>query len=107
MRFAKGHVKVEKVSGNEPQSVTPLEFLEAVYLDEELPLSVRMRAAIEAAPYKHPKLSAAAIGHFDGQTFAAALDRAISRSKGPLLLNSPPELPASALKKPFNNLRRF
>jgi hypothetical protein len=86
--------------------VTPLEFLEAVYLNEELPLTVRMRAAIEAAPYKHPKLSAAAIGHFDGKTFAQALEaelRCIERSKGtPVLLNGPvPELPPEEMKKPF------
>ena len=56
------------------EEVTPLEFLEAVYSNEKLPLTVRMRAAIEAAPYKHPKLSAAAIGHFEGKTFAEALD---------------------------------
>ena len=30
---------------------TPLDFLKAVYLNEGLPLTVRMRAAIEAAPY--------------------------------------------------------
>jgi hypothetical protein len=32
---------------NEP---TPLDFLEAIYLNEGLPLSTRLRAAIEAAP---------------------------------------------------------
>ena len=35
---------------------TPLDFLKAVYLNEGLPLTVRMRAAIEGAPYMHPKL---------------------------------------------------
>src|SRR5262249_30901623 len=56
-----------------------------------------LRAAIKAAPYKHPKLSATAIGHFDGQTFAQALERCIERSKSPPpLLNGPvEELPAS------------
>jgi hypothetical protein len=93
--------------------VTPLDFLEAVYCNPNLPLATRLRAAIEAAPYKHPKLSAAAIGHFDGQTFAEALDRAISRSQQPVpLLNGPsPELPAEELKGPFpnyrNNYRRY
>ena len=38
--------------------VTPLEFLEAVYHDETQPLSVRLRAAIEAAPFRHAKFSA-------------------------------------------------
>jgi hypothetical protein len=59
---------------------TSLEFLQAVYLNEELPLSVRMRAAIEAAPYEQPKLSA--IGFVrDADTFASRLERATQRSK--------------------------
>jgi hypothetical protein len=94
--------------------VTPLDFLEAVYCNPNLPLATRSRAAIEAAPYKHPKLSAAAIGDFEGKTFADALEKAIERSKQPVpLLNgpAPPELPAEELKKPFpnyrNNYRRF
>jgi hypothetical protein len=91
--------------------VTPLDFLEAVYCNPNLPLATRLRAAIEAAPYKHPKLSAAAIGHFEGETFAEALERAIARSQQPVpLLNGPvEELPASDLKKPFvrSNYRRF
>jgi hypothetical protein len=78
---------MEMRNGND--EVTPLDFLEAVYLNPNLPLSVRMRAAIEAAPYKHPKLSAHAISHMDGKSFAAALERAIERSKKP----SPPPLP--------------
>ena len=87
--------------------VTPLEFLEAVYLNENLPLTVRMRAAIEAAPYKHPKLSATAIAHY-GPNFASELERCIERSKGPVLLNGPVEpLPAEELKKPMSRFRRF
>src|SRR5262249_15727030 len=71
------------------EEVTPLEFLEAVYVNPNLPLATRLRAAIEAAPYRHPKLSAAAIGHFEGISFAEALDRAIERSKSPPMLNAP------------------
>jgi hypothetical protein len=43
-------------------------------------LTVRMRAAIEAAPYMHPKLGAVAIAPMTGNDFARALDRAIMRS---------------------------
>jgi hypothetical protein len=62
---------------NEP---TPLDFLKAVYLNEGLPLSVRMKAAIEAAPYVHPKLSATAV--LTSEDFGDRLERAILRSIG-------------------------
>jgi hypothetical protein len=71
--------------------ITPLDFLEAVHCNPNLPLATRLRAAIEAAPYKHPKLSAAAIAHFEGKDFASQLDRAIERSKQPVpMLNDVP-----------------
>jgi hypothetical protein len=44
-------------------------FLRAVYPNEGLPLSVRMKAAIEAAPNVHPKLSAVAV--VNGDDFGA------------------------------------
>jgi hypothetical protein len=99
---------------NDEREITPPLFLEAVYLNPDLPLATRLRAAIEAAPYKHPKQSVTAIGHFNGETFAQALERAIERSQNPPMLNSPKTIeheelvPASELKKPFaRNYRRF
>jgi|SRR6516164_552760 len=59
---------------------TSLDFLEVCYLNEELPLSVRLRAAVEAAPYEHPKLTAVSVGYHDGTAFADKLDRAIEAS---------------------------
>jgi hypothetical protein len=50
--------------------LTPLEFLHAVDLNDTLPLAVRMRAAIEAAPYVHPKLAAHSLGTDGGVTTA-------------------------------------
>jgi hypothetical protein len=65
---------------------TPLDFLTAVYTNADLPLSVRLRAAIEAAPYIHPKLSATAYVPM-GEGFAKRLERAIERSReGPKLI---------------------
>ena len=89
--------------------VTPLDFLEAVYCNPNLPLATRLRAAIEAAPYKHPKLSAAAIGHFSGESFAEQLERCIARSQSTVpMLNGPtPMIDAAEMKKPFASYRRF
>ena len=47
----------------------------AVFRNEGLPLSTRMKAAIEAAPYCHPKLAVAIT--VDSNDFAARLERAI------------------------------
>jgi hypothetical protein len=58
---------------------TPLEFLEAVYCNNELPLHTRMKAAVEALPYVHPKLAVTAV--VEGKDFASLLDRAVARSK--------------------------
>src|SRR5262249_38663536 len=93
-----------------PEGETSLQLLQAIYKDKKQPLNVRVRCAIEALQYEHPKLSATAIATMDGKTFAEALDRCIERSKGPPRLNGPVEpLPASELKKPFvgSNYRRF
>ena len=89
---------------------TPLEFLEAVYLEEEFPITIRLRAATEAAKYRHAQLRAVAIGYMDQNSFAAALERAILRSKSPPppaeLLPAPEQHPASELKGNFPRMRR-
>jgi hypothetical protein len=79
--------------------VTPLEFLEAVYEDERLPLTVRMRAAVEAAPYVHPKLSAVGVGYMNQDGFAVMLERAIERSNSVRVIN------AKALPSPIDEER--
>jgi hypothetical protein len=53
--------------------LSSLQFLQAVYWNEELPLSVRMRAAMAAIPFEHPKL--VAVANVDGNSFAAILER--------------------------------
>ena len=40
-----------------------------------------MRAAVEAAPYVHPKLGAVALASMNGSDFASMLERAILRSR--------------------------
>jgi hypothetical protein len=50
--------------------------LQAIYLNDELPLSVRLRAAIEAAPYEYPKKpSSMSITYDEG--FAGRLEKAL------------------------------
>jgi hypothetical protein len=58
---------------------TPLAFLRAVYSNERLPLSARLKAAIEAARYVHPKLAVTAT--INSGDFAIQLDNAIKRSR--------------------------
>ena len=56
-----------------------LDFLRAVYADPGQPMQRRMRAAIAALPFEHPKLAVtASIGQNSG--FAARLEEAISRT---------------------------
>jgi hypothetical protein len=65
---------------DEGEDITALEYLQSIYRNPAESDGRRLRAAIEALPYEHPKLSAVAVGHFTGQDFAARLDRAIQRS---------------------------
>jgi hypothetical protein len=90
-----------------PEGETSLQLLQTVYRDRKQPLNVRVRCAVEALAHEYPRVSAVAVTSMSGQSFAEALDRAISRSNGPLLLNSPPQLPASELKQPMQRLRRY
>ena len=68
----------------------------------------QMRMLIEMFPYLRPKLSATAIATMDGKSFAEALERAIERSEGPVLLNGKVEpLPREEAMKPMSRYRRF
>jgi hypothetical protein len=59
------------------KEIDPLTFLKAVYMNTDLPLSVRMRAAIELLPFTHPKLAVTAV--VSEQDFATVLDRRLKR----------------------------
>jgi hypothetical protein len=99
---------------DEKEEITPVDFMEAVYLNPNLPLNTRLRAAIEAAPYRHPKLAVTAHARFD---LAAQLDReiekCIARSRAPIALNAPaviehePPVSADEMKRPFSRYRRY
>jgi hypothetical protein len=70
------------------REIDPLNFLKAVYMNVELPLSVRMRAAIEVLPYTHPKLSMTAV--VSDQDFASLLDRRLQRIAEAKLIEAKP-----------------
>jgi hypothetical protein len=74
----------------ETHGATPLDFLKAVYCNEGLPLHVRLKAAIAAAPYVHPKLAVTAV--FDGESdFATRLELACARSAKVIEARAEPE----------------
>ena len=52
---------VEKVEL--PSGTSPLDFLQAVYMNSQLPLNTRLRAAMAAAPFCHPRLAVVATGN--------------------------------------------
>ena len=68
-----------------------LDFLRSVYQDVQLPLSVRMRAAIAALPFENPKLAVTA--NINAQDFAAEIEGAIIRSGKAVVIESKPGLP--------------
>ena len=61
-----------------PPNASHLDFLCAVFRDASQPMSRRMRAAAQVAPFVHPKLSAMAV--VDSADFASRLDAAIART---------------------------
>jgi hypothetical protein len=64
---------------------TALGFLHAIYKSRMVPLSVRIRCAVEALPFESPKLTATALMTSDD--FATLLDKAIERSNGARVIN--------------------
>jgi hypothetical protein len=54
-----------------------LEFLQAVYYNNDLPLPVRMRAAIAALPHEVPRLAVTAV--VNENDIATLLDQRIKR----------------------------
>jgi len=93
------------------KEIDPLSFLKAVYMNVELPLSVRMRAAIELLPFTHPKLAVTAM--VSEQDFATVLDRRLKRIEEMKLLEAKPTIdgvegkPADVRLPPVVPDRRF
>jgi hypothetical protein len=107
-------IEQQKEEPELPEGITALPLLQLAYRGQVKLTPQQARCAIEALPYETPKLSAAAIGIFEGQSFAEALDRCIERSG----VNKPAPLPppkviehetvsAEEMKRPFQRYRRF
>ena len=60
-----------------PTDGISLDLLRAVYRNNQLPLTTRMRAAIAALPFEVPKLAVTAV--VSEQDFATVLDRRLKR----------------------------
>lgn len=84
-------IRLEEQRVSVAADMAPLDFLKAVYCNENIPLAVRMRAAIEAAPYVHATYKATAL-IVGGEDFAAQLERAVERSRGePKIIGHKPD----------------
>ena len=63
-----------------------LEFLQAIYMNDELPLLTRVRVAIACLPFESPKLIATAV--MNEGSFAELLDRRLKRIEEMKLLEN-------------------
>jgi len=73
---------------------TARQFLQMVMRGDIDPTPKQFNAAKVLIEYQEAKLTAVAMGHFDGKDFASQLERAIAPSKGPppkVALLPPPE----------------
>src|SRR5262249_41325031 len=93
-----------------PEGCTARQFLQMVMRGEIDPEPRQVNAAKVLVEYGEPKLSAVAVGHMDGTSFAQALERCLARSAATYLpkpaLPAPEQHPASELKGNFPMRRR-
>src|SRR5262249_49116408 len=89
---------------------TARQFLRMVMRGEIDPEPKQLNAAKVLIEYEEPRLSAVAVGHLDGNSFAQALERCLARSSAPYIpkpaLPAPEQHPASELKGNFPMRRR-
>jgi hypothetical protein len=77
-----------------------LDLLQEVYRNPEVPLSVRMRAAMAALPFEMPKLAVTTNVPWS-ESFAEALDRALVRSQVKVIEHRQDEVAKSAQPAPI------
>jgi hypothetical protein len=94
---------------------TSLDLLQAIYRCADQPFSIRMKAAMAALPYEHPKL-AVTVALEGAEGWASQLQRCIARSRPVLELHraepigsahpTPQEVSAAASRRPLVSYRR-
>src|SRR5262249_175792 len=88
--------RVEELNGErfelEPNA-TSLTLLQKVYRSSAIPLSTRMRAAMAAIQFEHPKLGVT--GNVEGGDFADQLEKAIERSRKVAVIEAKPLIEAN------------
>lgn len=77
-----------------------LEFLQAIYCNNDLPLPTRMRAAMAALPFESPKL--AVVAQVTERDFAALLDARLKRMEQAAVIDAKP--PQVEVKPPLPRL---
>jgi hypothetical protein len=98
-----------------PPGATSLAFLQAIYRSTEQPMMRRLKAAIAALPYEHPKLAVTMAG--TNNSWAAQLQGCIARSAKVLELHAaepaprgpyddPAAVSAAAMRTPMVSYRR-
>jgi hypothetical protein len=87
------------------KEVDRLTFLKGIYMNDELPLSVRMRAAVEVLPFTHPKLAVTA--QVNEGDLAELPDRRLKRMEEKLLEHRPPVETKPAMPIAERRLRRI
>lgn len=88
--FENLHEPAEPEPPEGPPADTSLDLLCAVYRDASLPLTTRMRAAIAALPFEHPKL--AVVATIPGGNLSARLEAAMIRSGRAIVIDAPPRV---------------
>src|SRR5262245_5622913 len=94
-----------------PPGTTARQFMQLVMRGELEPTPRQMSAAKALIEYEELRLSAVAVGHLDGNSFAQALERALTRSSAPYvpkpaLLQPEQQHPASEVRGNFPMRRR-
>jgi hypothetical protein len=86
-----------------PAGITARQFMQMVMRGEIDPLPKQMNAAKVLIEYEEAKLTAVAVGHMDGTSFAAQLERCLARSEAARQGVAP--LPPAALLPPVEHSR--